>query len=261
MYTNVNVDERFDSLNKRLKDLVSDLVDGLKPLDENALIEKDVLLAGPEAADNRFYRLTDGNVTAQLGDHPLFYYEPEELIGLENCVNASIISCPLEFAVRADIFDRDKSFKKIRKDSNRFLLLMEYFAVQNALYQLVIEASMASLHRPNFQVMTYTEGADIIREGDTDTDVYSMISGRADVIVAGRKVGEIGESEIFGEMSRLTGQSRTATVRAQTVCEVMAFAGEDFQGLARSNPTALVDIAKNLSERLASLNKQVSKQA
>ena len=77
----------------------------------------------------------------------------------------------------------------------------------------------------------------------------------------GTVVGRICEGEVFGEMSRLTGAPRSASVGAKTDCEVMVFGGDDFATLAETNPAALHDIARNLSERLNKLNQAASRKA
>lgn len=260
MIVNIPVTEEFERLSAQLKDVAARLLEGLRPEDENALLIQGSMLSGPEqSGQEKFYLLTEGNVPAMLQDRVLFYYEPGELIGLEAAcgVGSPIARC--EFAVRANLYDTGGDFKKIRKDSDRFLLLVEYLALQNACLQHLAASSLAAAKRPHFQIRSYRPGEAIIRQGDTDTDVYSMISGKAAVSVDERQVGEIGEGEIFGEMSRLTGAPRSATVRAKTACEVMVFGGEDFVNLADNNPTALKEIARNLSERLAHLNQEIAK--
>jgi CRP-like cAMP-binding protein len=260
MITNIQSTPEFDTMNARLKDLADELMDGIRADDENILLEQGSVLSGPaKTGQESFYLLTEGNVPAMIDERILFYYEAGELIGLESAggVGSPLARC--EFAVRANIYEASATLKKIRKDADRFALLMEYMAVQTACLHQLLASSLTSSKRPHFQMRAFNPGENIISQGDTDTDVYSMISGKANVMVDGRKVGEIGDNEIFGEMSRLTGAPRSATVQAATPCEVMVFGGEDFVNLADSNPAALKDIARNLSERLAHLNKEIAK--
>lgn len=260
MIVNIPVTEEFEALSLRLKDIAARLVEGLRPEEENTLLLQGSFLSGPEqSGQKRFYLLTEGNVPAMIQDRVLFFYEPGELIGLEAACGVGSPLARCEFAVRATIYPTGGDFKKIRKDSERFQLLIEYLALQGACLQHLAASSLAAARRPHFQMRSYRPGEAIIRQGDTDTDVYSMVSGKAEVSVDERHVGEIGEGEIFGEMSRLTGAPRSATVRAKTPCEVMVFGGEDFVNLADNNPTALKEIARNLSERLAHLNQEIAR--
>jgi len=260
MITNINTTPAFDALSSRLKNLGEELFDGLRPMDENALIESGSNMSSPEkVGQNMVFMLTDGNVPAMLDDRVLFYYEPGELIGLDCAFGCTNIAAKLEFAVRANIYDRAKIFKKIRKDAKRFDLLMEYVAVHSSMMHLMLSATLAASKRPSFQMKNFKAGENIIEQGATDMDVYSMITGVANVLVDENTVGKIKEGEIFGEMSRLTGAPRSATVRAECNCEVMVFGGDDFTNLAETNPVALKEIAVNLSERLAKLDQQLGK--
>ncbi len=63
---------------------------------------------------------------------------------------------------------------------------------------------------------TYADGDDIVREGEMDERFYIIISGRADVVVGGRRVGGLGSGDCFGETSYVRGAVRTATIRAAT---------------------------------------------
>lgn len=259
MITNLPTGSQFDSLNSRLKSLAEEFLDDLRPEDENSLIEGKTVLNGESRVDqNRFFLLTEGNVPSMIGGQILFHYQAGEIIGLESASGLGLPECRLEFAVRANIYDKERVFKKIRKDAERFATLMEYLAVQSAMFQTMLSYSLLGSRRPNFQMRIFNPGEFIIRQGDTDTDVYSLLVGHADVLVDGKKLGEIRENEIFGEMSRLTGEPRSATVRADEKCEVMVFGGEDFSRMAETNPGALMDMAKHLSERLATMNKEIS---
>ena len=258
MFTVAQVGPEFEELTARSHRLAEELLDGLKVADSNVLISKGEILTGPSAGSEKFFRLTDGNVPANFNGVLLFHYDPGELIGLENAFGVTNLESTLDFAVRLDIFDKEKTLKKIRKDAGRFEILMEYIAVQTALFQSLLSANLPGNRRPSFQVRTFDPGDVIIRQGATDQDVFSMINGTADVFVDETRVGRIGENEVFGEMARLTGEPRSATVSAHTRCEVMVFEGGDFDRIAESNPKALIEIARNLSNRLALLDREMA---
>ncbi len=259
MITFQNADTEFDRLNDRQHQILDEILDGLPIMDENALIEKGQSLNAPELSGREmFFRLTEGNVAANYGERVLFHYEPGDLVGVESMLGTAVTSSQLELAVRADIYDKEKILKKIRKDASRNELLWEYFAVCGSMLQVLLANSMKASHRPNFQLKQIPAGTAIIKQGATDTDVYSLVSGCADVLVNAKKVGEIHEDEVFGEMSRLTGEPRSATVLAACDCEVMVFGGNDFSSLAENNPAALMDIARSLSERLRHVNQEAT---
>lgn len=264
MIVNVASDEAIDRLNDQVRSLGEALFAKLPAVATGALIpksdsgEKGVFSFGSE---EWCYVLRDGNVAATLNDATLYFYEPGEVIGFEAMFGGGVLEMKHEFAVTVDVYDREKLLKKLRKDEALFLQLLEYLAACQTLYQLLLGCTLAATRRPNFQIRRLAAGTLIIREGDTDTDVYSLIRGEAEVSVKGMVVGKIQEGEVFGEMSRLTGAPRSASVGAKTDCEVMVFGGDDFAVLAETNPAALHDIARNLSERLDKLNQAASRQA
>ncbi len=60
----------------------------------------------------------------------------------------------------------------------------------------------------------YTEGDEIIREGEMDDRFYVIVSGRVGVQSGRRAVGEMGVGDCFGETSYVSGARRTATISA-----------------------------------------------
>jgi hypothetical protein len=101
-------------------------------------------------------------------------------------------------------------------------------------------------------------GETVIWEGSSNADVFILISGRLDVLMARggveRPVAVIRAGEVFGEVSFLTGEGRSATVRAaeDSVCFVLRAA--DLRIFIVRQPTILIQMAKVLARRLRTLN-------
>lgn len=77
----------------------------------------------------------------------------------------------------------------------------------------------------------FKAGDDIVTEGETGEELYVIISGAADVIVHGKIVAELSESNYFGELSLIDKESRSATVRAKSDLEVLVLERKDFDHL------------------------------
>jgi len=60
----------------------------------------------------------------------------------------------------------------------------------------------------------YTEGEEIIREGEMDDRFYIIVSGTVGVRSGRRSVGEMGVGDCFGETGYVRGARRTATISA-----------------------------------------------
>lgn len=111
--------------------------------------------------------------------------------------------------------------------------------------------------RPQPGFRRFADGEAIITEGDEAEYVYTILEGAADVSVDGVKVGEIKEEEIFGAMAVLTGQRRAATVRARGSCSVMMVARDDFATLVNTHPNLFVNLLRDMTRTIVSLNERV----
>jgi small-conductance mechanosensitive channel/CRP-like cAMP-binding protein len=100
---------------------------------------------------------------------------------------------------------------------------------------------------------SYGPGEDVIRQGDEGTDLFVMKSGEAAVLVTqgdreAVEVARLGPGSVFGEMSLVTGERRSATVRALGPSELIVVAHSPFRYVLAQNP----DLAQRISEVLAS---------
>jgi CRP-like cAMP-binding protein len=66
--------------------------------------------------------------------------------------------------------------------------------------------------------------------------MFVIVSGRADVTIAGGLVRSLGPGDFVGEMSLLTGERRAATVVASEPCRLMEMTTEAFRGFVVAKP-------------------------
>lgn len=111
--------------------------------------------------------------------------------------------------------------------------------------------------RTNFLIKSVRPGEIIVTEGAKSHEVYVMIEGQALVQIKGHPIGQITANEIFGEISFLTEQPRSATVIAQSACLVQIIEREQFAFLIKSKPELLRRTATTLAQRLIELNRQL----
>lgn len=105
------------------------------------------------------------------------------------------------------------------------------------------------------EVRRYAANRCIVTELEFGDDVYVIAHGRAQVSVSpqtGERVvlGEIGPGSVFGEMASLTGELRSATVRALTAVEVLVLSDETFDRLRACRPQVAVSLVRILLTRL-----------
>ena len=75
----------------------------------------------------------------------------------------------------------------------------------------------------------FAAGDTIIVEGEKGSTFYIIMKGTVVIHQASKgNVGELGPGEYFGERALMTAETRTATIRAQTNCELLSMGLEDF---------------------------------
>ncbi len=102
----------------------------------------------------------------------------------------------------------------------------------------------------------YGDGEVIVCEGDPGESMFLVRSGRAAVTIGRdkREVARIDAGGYFGEMSLLTGEPRTATVRATGDCVVLEIRANAFAAYIRSHPEAVERLAATAAERRRELD-------
>jgi small-conductance mechanosensitive channel/CRP-like cAMP-binding protein len=102
----------------------------------------------------------------------------------------------------------------------------------------------------------FADGEEVVREGERGGTMYIVKRGQVEVMVGPerRQVAVTKAGGYFGEMSLLTGQPRTATVRASGDCQLLEVAAADFSAYVRSHPEVLEDLATAAAARRRELD-------
>jgi len=101
----------------------------------------------------------------------------------------------------------------------------------------------------------FTGGEAIVRQGDRGSSMFVVLRGTVVVSLepSGQQVATITTGGFFGEMSMLTGDPRTATVRAATDVQVLEIEAADMRRLAQVTPGLLEHISKVIAARKVGL--------
>jgi CRP-like cAMP-binding protein len=106
--------------------------------------------------------------------------------------------------------------------------------------------AMAALLTP-----THARPGDILcREGDPGDYFYLIVGGEAEVRKGRTILTTLGPGEIFGEMSLLTGEPRSATVVAATPMELYQLNQENFGQVLKRSPHLAWALSRTLARRL-----------
>ena len=99
----------------------------------------------------------------------------------------------------------------------------------------------------------FAEGDTLIRQGDEDNDMFLLVEGAVNVLVTvdGKEVlvTTMQAGDYFGEMSLLTGEPRTATIRAATGGGTYRISREAIAPLIESDHDLMDQLSRNLAER------------
>lgn len=116
-------------------------------------------------------------------------------------------------------------------------------------------------------IITVPNGATVFTEGDTDQSLYVIIKGEFEVTARSPVSGEMirfscaGEGLVFGEMSFLDRQPRSATITATMDAEVFGLTREDYDDLLTQSPISaarfMMGVAEILSRRLRGVDQRI----
>jgi CRP-like cAMP-binding protein len=76
---------------------------------------------------------------------------------------------------------------------------------------------------------SFTKGSSIIQEGKKNNALYFLRSGKVEITLAGERLVELSQvGEVFGEMSVITSNLTSTSIRALEDCECFVIRSEDF---------------------------------
>jgi CRP-like cAMP-binding protein len=99
----------------------------------------------------------------------------------------------------------------------------------------------------------FGRGEPVIEEGAAGESMFVMLRGAANVLVSKNgskiRVATLGAGDCFGEMSLLTGEPRSATVRADGDCYVMEIGKPVMAKVLSGAPTCMEQLSQLLAQR------------
>jgi NTE family protein len=133
-----------------------------------------------------------------------------------------------------------------------------------------IERLFAGLERADVEkvlrlaeLRTFSPGATVLAQGDAPSGIYAIVSGSAEVVLPDQRdgelsVAELGPGAIVGEISALTGEPVSATVKAREELEVRVIPLGVFHELAEELPQLVQNLGTGLAAKLVQTNRRLS---
>jgi SulP family sulfate permease len=119
---------------------------------------------------------------------------------------------------------------------------------------------------PYLTARTFPPGHQLMRQGDSSPGIFLIMSGRATVLLEGEDRDQVRlrtllEGTVLGEISLYRNEPCTATVVADTECQVLHLTPEAFDVLCRTDPAAAADfhafVARTLAARMSHANRAI----
>ena len=97
----------------------------------------------------------------------------------------------------------------------------------------------------------------IFKQGEKGDKAYLLLDGRVAIEVNGKKVAEISEMEIFGEMSLILNKPRTASIKALKPSIVLPINQKILSDLLSECPPVVASLVKQLAYRLSQCDQEI----
>ncbi|MDQ3645376.1 MAG: MFS transporter [Actinomycetota bacterium] len=173
--------------------------------------------------------------------------------GLRVTLVAAGALLPLSALLMTSNLGRLDARARTRRDELAPLVeMLESLGVFDGAPRQSLEMIAGSLHQEHVAA-----GSTIVREGEPADDFYVVRSGTLEVLAAGEaagpavKVNTLGPNDYFGEIGLLEGVPRTATVRAETDCDLYRIDGTTFLDVINQSPSMSGTLLDGIVGRLA----------
>jgi len=139
---------------------------------------------------------------------------------------------------------------------NRLLLIEKVLVLKSLnLFKDTPENILADL-APLMKEIQYEQGIEIFKEGETGDCMYIIQQGDIKIHKGNTTLAILKEKEVFGELSLLDADTRSASATAATDCILYKIDQEPFYELMDERPEVAKGFIKILCQRLRTMNEK-----
>lgn len=106
-------------------------------------------------------------------------------------------------------------------------------------------------------IQTMPRGAVLFAEGESGSNMYVLVQGRAEISVGGEVLESAVPGSLLGEMALVSSAPRSATVVAATECKLVSVDIKTFDLLARESPEFARHVMTVMASRLRHTNERL----
>ena len=108
------------------------------------------------------------------------------------------------------------------------------------------------------EVRSFEAGTRVFGQGDLGDALYVVLTGRVAIERRGRRLGELGPGEAFGEMALLDAEPRSADAVAVESSDLLSIGSEEFYEAMHEQVELAEGVIRMLSRRLRQLMGEVA---
>ena len=143
---------------------------------------------------------------------------------------------------------------------NRLLLIEKVLVLKSLnLFKDTPENVLADL-APLMKEIQYEQGTEIFKEGEIGDCMYIIQQGNIKIHKGNTTLAILKEKEVFGELSLLDADTRSASATADTDCILYKIDQEPFYELMDERPEVAKGFIKILCQRLRTMNEKSRQQ-
>ncbi|MCW9013882.1 MAG: cyclic nucleotide-binding domain-containing protein [Gammaproteobacteria bacterium] len=203
------------------------------------------------------YVIKQGILKESYHNNVIINYEPGDLVGADTLLQSKPTKITTDFAITVDEYDGLQLLEYIRADDTRHQAWTQYLMNLIQSYQILMCHHKKQEQQFHPVIRHFDKGATIIQQGSKDNDVFTLMSGSAQVLVGETVVGEIKRDEVFGAIAALTDTPRTATVKAESQCSVLVVPSTQFKELLSSRPDTMAKLVEDMARTIISSNEKI----
>ena len=102
------------------------------------------------------------------------------------------------------------------------------------------------------------KGTVLTKEGMPGRECFVVSEGKAKATLRGKKLASYDSGDVFGEMSLLDNEPRSATITAESEMVLFVVDSRSFWGLCEQAPSVTRKIMKSISQRLRRVEKALT---
>ena len=252
-------------LHRKAQECLDDVLKKWRPCGQETAVPTNThLYAVPEIAGlagDRVFWVKQGQLTYIRAEREVFYYDEGSIIGLfgeRERQDVKIVRTLQDEMASVVPYSLNDLFDIFASDVECAHRWHEY---NQTLFQVFItleESRTSFLPRISPRVTHFEPGEALMQQDDKPSSVFYVLGGRGTVYSQQVKVGEVSQGQLVGHMGMLMQQGRTATVIAETACDVITLSEDELFSLLQVRPDLCKRLFREMAQTIDQLNREVS---